>query len=197
MKEKEPTDRNARLREVLRRGDPGGNGAGLTSEEAQAMRRTVLSAVPEPKERFRLAPVFFTAAAMVLSCVVGLSLWRAHDGIDHPVPPVQSAVSEPSPAPQAVRPAEPHPETSVAVAVVSPQAPPRTLRSTRPRDSVKHPSAPDRPVEEVKAEEPRETTTRQVQFSAPGGTRIIWLLTESSKEPTDRHRPDPVAAEGD
>jgi hypothetical protein len=50
-----------------------------------------------------------------------------------------------------------------------------------------------RPVEEAELEEIQETTTRQVQFSAPGGTRIIWLLTESSKESNNR----PLAAEGD
>jgi hypothetical protein len=58
---------------------------------------------------------------------------------------------------------------------------------------MQHPSAPDRPVGEVKPEGSQETTTRQVQFSAPGGTRIIWMLTESSQE--SNHRPS--AAEGD
>jgi hypothetical protein len=174
MNEKDPTNRNERLREILRSGDPGGPGggeAGLTTEEAQAMRRTVLSAVPEPRERFRLAPVFLTVAAAVLSCVVGLSLWRMHGQPAQSVPMVQT-VRPAAPAPQAAPQPQPRPEPPVAVAVVSPRA--------LPRHPVKHPSVPDRPVEEAKLEEPQETTTRQVQFSAPGGTRIIWLLTEDS-----------------
>jgi len=176
MNEKDPRNRNERLREVLRRGDPGGGEAGLTSDEAQAMRRTVLAAAPEPRERLRLVPVFFTAAAAVLSCIVGLSLWRMHD---QPVQPVQLAAAAQAarpaaPAPRAVPQAPPPPEPSVKVAAASPPA--------RPRRSVKHPSAPDRPVEEVQPEEPQETATRQVQFSAPGGTRIIWLLTEPPQD---------------
>ena len=171
-------DRTNRLREVLQRGDPSSGEAGLTAEEAQTMRRTVLSAVPEPRERFRLAPVFFTAAAAVLSCIIGLSLWQAHD---QPAPPVQTAQPA-APAPQAAPQAEPHPTPLVEVAVVSPQARPRPTRPIRPRNPVQHPSAPDRPVEEAKLEELEKTTTRQVQFSAPGGTRIIWLLTTPSAD---------------
>jgi len=179
---------NERLREVLRRGDPGSGEGGLTAEEAQAMRRTVLSAVPERRKRFRLAPVFFTAAAAVLSCVVGLSLWWAHDQPGQPVPSARPA----APAPQAAPQIQPHSKPP-EVAVIAPQEQPRPMRSMRPRNSMKHPSAPDRSVEEVRSEEPRETTTRQVQFSAPGGTRIIWMLTESSQESNNR----PSAAEGD
>jgi hypothetical protein len=172
-KEDDPVNRNERLREVLRRGDPGGGEAGLTSEESQAMRRTVLSAVPEPRERFRLAPVFFTVAAAVLSCVVGLSLWRAHDQPDRPAPTVQAA--RPAvPALPSVPQAQPQPEPPLEVAVVSPPPRPRPMRSTR--------LMRQRPVEEVKPEEVQETTTRQVQFSAPGGTRIIWLLTTPSAD---------------
>jgi type IV secretory pathway VirB10-like protein len=164
---------NERLREVLRHGDPGGGEAGLTTEESQAMRRTVLSAVPESRERFRLAPVFFTAAAAILSCVVGLSLWRTHSQPDQPARTVQTA--QPTvPAPQAAPPIQPQPESPVAVAVVSPPPRTRLMRPTRPMRS--------RPVEEAKLEEIPETTTRQVQFSAPGGTRIIWLLTNPSAD---------------
>jgi hypothetical protein len=180
-------DRMNRLREVLRRGDPGGPGggeAGLTDEEALTMRRTVLSAVPERRERFRIAPVFFTAAAAVLSCVVGFSLWWMRDQPVRIVQPIQTAQPV-VPAPQAAPQIQTHPEP-FEVAVVAPQERPRPMRpmrSMRPRDSMKHPSsAPDRPVEETPAEESQETTTRQVQFSAPGGTRIIWLLTTPQTE---------------
>jgi len=182
MKEEDPVNRNERLLEILRRGDPGGSnggGAGLTGEEAQAMRRTVLAAIPEPRERLRLVPIFFTAAAAVLSCLVGLSLWRTHD---QPVRPAQSAqpiqtVRPAAPVPQAVPRVDPHPESPLVAAVVPPPA--------RSRHPVKHPAAPDRPVVEAKLEELQETTTRQVQFSAPGGTRIIWLLTAPSTSEGD------------
>ena len=172
MKKEDPVNRNERLLEILRRGDLSGGEAGLTAEEAQAMRRTVLYAVPKPRERVRLAPVFFTVAAAVLSCVVGLSLWRAHDQPARPVQPVQTA--RPAvPALQVVPQIQPHSESPMVVAAVPPQTKPRPTRSTRPRD---------RPVEKVKLEEAPETTTRQVQFSAPGGTRVIWLLTTPSAD---------------
>jgi hypothetical protein len=44
---------------------------------------------------------------------------------------------------------------------------------------VPHPSAPDRPVEEIAPEEP--TPTRQVQFATAGGTRVIWMLPEKTR----------------
>jgi type II secretory pathway component PulM len=176
MKEKDSMDRNERLREALHRGDPSGDEAGLSSDESQAMRRTVLAAVPEPRERFRLAPIFLMAAAVILSCAIGLSLWRMHDRPVQTVPPIQTAQPQP-PAPQAAPQAQAPPAPSVEAAAASPPAP-----HPRHRKSVKRSSAPDHPVEVAALEEPQEATPRQVQFSAPGGTRIIWLLTEPPQE---------------
>jgi hypothetical protein len=196
--------RNERLREALRRGDPAGDPAGagnkaaLSPLEEQAMRRTVLSAAPAREPRgFRLAPAFAAAAVVLLSFAVTLSLWRAHEHPPGaplpPIPPVTEIT--PPPAPEAATPA-PHPELPTAVAAVSPppsRVPRREpVRTPEPQAEplttlVTHPSAPDRPVEETHPE--RETPTRQVQFSTPGGTRIIWQLPASqSQELTDRPR---------
>src|SRR5688572_32383391 len=41
------------LRSILRKGDPAAGDSGLTPEEVQGMRRTVLSAVPEFRRRGR------------------------------------------------------------------------------------------------------------------------------------------------
>jgi hypothetical protein len=50
----------------------------------------------------------------------------------------------------------------------------------RPRRAVAN--EPDRsaeslPVAEIAAAAPEEIDRRQVQFSTPGGTRVIWILT--------------------
>ena len=74
-------------------------------------------------------------------------------------PPVRIATASPEPALQPVRPRRTH----------------RAAHRSIPGSPF--PSAPDRPVEEAYTEEP---LTRQVQLTAPGGTRIIWMLTEES-----------------
>jgi len=174
MKFSKRTERNERLGAALRRGDPASAEADLAPEEAQAMRRAVLLAVPEtePRRTFRLAPALAAGAVAVLSLVVALSLWRMHGAT--PVPPAlpdrAPAVSAP-----AVPPAFPSPD---AVAVVSPP-PPVPLAPARRRQSERRPRMTARPAVPVPAQEPApETTTpmRQVQFSTAGGTRIIWLL---------------------
>jgi hypothetical protein len=179
MKGQETMERDERLRAALRRGDPAAEAEGLTAEEAQAMRRTMLSAVPAEKERFRLLPVWVTAAVAVLSCVVGLSLWRAHDQPPVtepaaalrpvlPAPPMTVAQAPAPPAPAAVRPA-------VAVPPVRSERAVRPL--PRPAPVVTPPTAPEPQAQSLSA------PMRQVQFSAPGGTRIVWMLPA---EPTTR-----------
>src|SRR6185369_1984182 len=160
-------DRNERIGAALRRGDPASEETGLSPAEAQAMRRAVLSAATEPRWAFRWAPAFAAGAVAVLSLAVGLSLWRMRGPA--PVSPVAPAPVQPAPsAAVSVPPAFPSP-TVVAVVV-----PPPPAHTARRREPARPPGAEARP----------ETTapTLQVQFSTAGGTRIIWLLPETTSE---------------
>ena len=62
-------------RSILRKGDPAAGEPGMTPEEVQGMRRTVLSAVPEPRRRGWLVPAMVTAAAALI-LAVALILWQ-------------------------------------------------------------------------------------------------------------------------
>ncbi len=176
MNSSQPMDRNERLGETLRQGDPASGETGLAPVEIQAMRRAVLSAVsetvPEPRRSFRLAPAFAAGAVAVLSLVVALSLWRMHGPEPgRPVSPAVPAPAVPSPVPSPV-------QSPDVVAVISPPPPVHTVRRrerTRVKEMRAVPPAVPSPDPET---EPEEATVpmRQVQFSAPGGTRIIWLL---------------------
>ncbi|HEY2293264.1 MAG TPA: hypothetical protein VGM86_21400, partial [Thermoanaerobaculia bacterium] len=63
-----------RLRQILRQGDPAGEDAGLTPDEARAMRRTVLTAVPERKRR--LLPILALAGAVATAALIAVLLLR-------------------------------------------------------------------------------------------------------------------------
>jgi hypothetical protein len=190
------SDRHERLRQTLRGGDPAGEETGLSAAEEQAMRRAVLSAAPErPARTFRLAPAFAAAAVAVLSALVTLDLWRAHEERREPMAVPGASAPAPETAPETAAPA-PAPE---AVAVTPPPAPhPRPLShapSRRPGEGRRHPknfplsrglggsvgegAGGEGPA--VEPAEPPAQSMRQVQFSTPGGTRIIWLLPELSE----------------
>jgi len=179
-------DRNERIGAALRRGDPASEETGLSPAEAQAMRRAVLSAATEPRWAFRWAPAFAAGAVAVLSLAVGLSLWRMRGPA--PVSPVAPAPVQPAPsAAVSVPPAFPSP---TVVAVVVPPPPAHTARrrepARRPRvaETTETPEMPETPARPPGAEARPETTapTLQVQFSTAGGTRIIWLLPETTSE---------------
>jgi hypothetical protein len=184
---KDRTDRNEILREALRRGDPAAEEAGLTPEEIQAMRRTVLSAVPPPRERFRLVPAFVTAAAVILSFVVILSLWRTQEHPPAPHPPTPSPIPSP-------RPGEGEKNRDLSLAREGAPLSRRTggdgrgdggegaVRPHRPaRASVLAQRRPAVHPRSVPPEETADTPTRQVQFSTPGGTRVIWMLPQTTR----------------
>jgi len=173
MNSSQPMDRNERLGAALRRGDPASEETGLSPAEAQAMRRAVLASAletaPEPRRAFRRAPAFAACAVAVLSLVVGLSLWRTHGPEPgQPAPPIAPAPAAPSPIP-----------SPNVVAVVSPPPPVHAVRRRERRPRITETRA-EMPAVPSLAPEPEvaEATApaRQVQFSAPGGTRIIWLL---------------------
>ena len=178
------SDRDERLHAALHRGDPASGEPDLAPEEVRAMRRAVLKAVPEPRRAVRLIPAFALTAAVALAFVLGLAVWRSL-GSD-PAPPAPLVVDRPvAPAPTPPAPEAPVvPEPPVRIATASPEPALQPVRPRRTHRAVHRsapvspiPSAPDRPVEEAYTEEP---LTRQVQLTAPGGTRIIWMLTEES-----------------
>ena len=159
------------LKDVLRNGDPAADDPGLSPEEVQAMRRTVLSAVPEPRRRGWLVPVA-VGAVLILAALVGLSLWRqpaqptrlAEERAVAPSPAQRGRVGEGAPssisAPKDPLPVPPH----VNVArVVHP----------RPRPVPK----PEPDVELART----ESQQQQIQFSTPGGTRVIWVLNRTAE----------------
>src|SRR5688500_2072177 len=84
------------LRSILRKGDPAAGDPGLTPDEVQVMRRTVLSAVPEPRRRGWLVPAMVTAAALILAAVIALSL-RQPDESSREVVAVRPSVRPPLP----------------------------------------------------------------------------------------------------
>ena len=156
-----------RLRQILRRGDPAGEGGGLTPDEARAMRRAVLTAVPERKRR--LLPVFALAGAAATAVLIAVLLLRPEPA-RAPIPPPRIATAPAPPAPP------------IAQAPVEPasQSPQREEHRPVHRHRDQHhrrPAAPAAPeVHDTVASLMTAEPERQVQLTAPGGTRIIWIL---------------------
>lgn len=167
-------DRNERVRALLQEGDPAASEPGLSLEEIQAMRRTVLTAVPEAR-RVWFAPALVTAAALILAAVIAFSLWR---------PGTVETASRPSP-PLPPSPTSPAPSLGEGGIVASERVVVplsrggergggRGVRGEGPRPA---PPAPEpRDPEPVVAEGPQ-----QIQFSTPGGTRVIWMLNPATE----------------
>jgi hypothetical protein len=184
MSRKGSSERDARLRELLQKGDPAAGEPGLSTEEVQAMRRTVLNAVPE-RRRFALIPSLATGAAVALAVLLAVVLWRGGEpqGIRPPEEKVAARPAAPPPLPEPPaapepRPAEePEPVTEPvrkrqAAPRITPPPPP-VLPEPEPLTELASVSEPSLP--EPGPEEPRG---RHVEFSTPGGTRVIWVLTE-------------------
>lgn len=163
-----------KLREILKRGDPAAGDPGLAPEEVQGMRRAVLAAVPEPRRRGWLVPALATAAALLLASVIVLSLWQ-------PELP-QEAVRPPLPL------AEGRGEGSVVQAEKSPPLPSPAAQEREPPPSPvqqPEPESEPEPVVVAQAEPPvvpdASGEQRQIQFSTPGGTRVIWVLNPATE----------------
>ncbi len=152
-----------RLRQSLRQGDPAGGDGGLTPDEARAMRRTVLTAIPERKRR--LLPIFALAGGLATAVLIAVLLLRP-EPVKAPAPPPRIAAA---PAPAAPIPVEPAPQPPV-------EKERRPVHRGHPQHH-HHPVPSTAPAihDTVAALETAEPE-RQVQFSAPGGTRIIWIL---------------------
>jgi len=163
--------RDEQLRRLLREADPAADDPGLSREEIRHMRRTVLSAVSEPRRRWGFAPLLMGAATAILLLVLGWTLWLGGFSTAPSRQPVREAVVPPiSPSPIfTVQPAAP----TLRVTSEKPAAPRSATHRRRPAS--RKPAAPRTsspgPVAIAEAE------THQIQFSTPGGTRIIWVLT--------------------
>ena len=161
-----------RLRQILREGDPAAQEPGLTPDEAHAMRRTVLTAVPEPRRRLGWLPALATGAAALLVLALAVS----HGPWNSPAPPPSvrvAAVATPPPAvapPVSLAPAAPLQEP------VESSRPARRLHVRHRATPVRVVSAPPQPA--LAAPEP---AVREIQFSTPGGTRIIWVSTSNAR----------------
>jgi len=176
----------ARLRAILREGDPAGDGGSLPPERVREMRRRVLgSLAPRRPPRLLWAASAASAAMAVLALVVTLALHREVP------PPAPGPETSPAPivptaptAPPAVLPAPVPPGPAVAPPPAASTASEGMARRSRslargPR-RVARAAAPATTVHE---ETPAASTASaasaaplQIQFNTPGGTRVIWVL---------------------
>lgn len=156
-----------RLRQILRQGDPAGGDEGLTPDEARAMRRTVLTAIPE--RRRRILPVFALAGAAATAVLIAVLLLKPEPARPPAPPRIATAPAIPTP-----------PIAQVPVQPVS--QPPQQEEERGPvhRHRYQHhrrPASPAPPeVNDTVASLTTAEPERQVQLTAPGGTRIIWIL---------------------
>ena len=157
-----------RLRQRLREGDPAMGENGLNPGEIHAMRRAVLTAAPEPRRR--LLPAFALAGAA--AALIALFAVRPSP-VQPPAPPRIAAVPAQPPAPQVLQPSPARTEPPVPEEKKEKKRPIPRRRHLRP--------APDETATlaalEPAGNPPEEPGIRQIQFSTPGGTRIIWTLT--------------------
>jgi hypothetical protein len=153
-----------RLRQILRQGDPAGEEDGLTLDETRAMRRTVLTVIPERQRR--LLPVLALAGAVATAVLIAVFLLRP---VPAPEPPRIAVAPAPPAPPVAQIPVQPAPRP--------PQEKEERRLVHRPRHHHRRPAPPAPPaIHDTLASLETAQEERQVQFSAPGGTRIIWIL---------------------
>jgi len=161
-----------RLSQILRQGDPADGEPGLTTDEVHAMRRAVLTAAPEPRRQMAWFPLVATGAAALLTVALAVAFgpWHRPPVSGSPVhAPVQVAAV---PAP-AVAPPAPSVTAPVPVKVSRPvrRHPARAARAPKVLPALPVHLQDDAPV--LTASLP----VREIQFSTPGGTRVIWELS--------------------
>jgi hypothetical protein len=161
-----------RLRQILREGDPATQDAGLTPDEIHATRRTVLTAIPESRRRLGWLPLgiagFAGTAALIL---LVLGPWHRPATVPR-VPqaaPRMATVATPAPAPSEA----PEPAVPSERPVKSPK--PAQRRAVRP--SQPPPANHDELMTMASLPETPASPVREIRFSTPGGTRIIWELS--------------------
>ena len=150
-----------RIRQILREGDPYAGEPGLSPEEIREMRRTVLNAIPDHRERrFRLLPALALAGAAAVAVLVAVLALRPGSEITPKAAPPRIATVAPAPA------------QPVPPPVVRDEERPKVRREPRQRRRAPVP-APE-PRETIASAE--ETPVREIQFTTPGGTRILWTV---------------------
>lgn len=164
--------RDERLRRLLREADPAADDPGLSLEEVREMRRTVLSAVPETRRRWGLVPVLAGMAVAILMLVLGLLMQRGFPTATPREPQRVATAPRTLPAPVSEAPAQ---TEAPAVRVTPEKTMAPTAKVPRRRPAKRRPSARRAPVPEPTMI--AEAETHQIQFSTPGGTRIIWVLS--------------------
>lgn len=149
-----------KIRQILREGDPFAGEPGLSPEEVREMRRTVLNAIPDrPERHFGLLPALALAGAAAVAILIAALAFRPQ--VPSKAEPPRMAAA-PAPVPPAPAPAaEP--------------APREETRQVRPRHH-RRPPAPRRPRTEETVASLESTTLREIQFTTPGGTRILWTV---------------------
>jgi hypothetical protein len=154
-----------RLRQILRQGDPAGGDGGLTPDEARAMRRAVLTAVPERKRR--LLPIFALAGAAATAVLIAVLLPRP-EPVEPPASPPRIATVPVAPAPPVAQiPAEPAPQPV-------PERESGPVHRKHHHSRATPPATPE--VQDTLASLATAEPERQIQITAPGGTRILWIL---------------------
>jgi hypothetical protein len=166
------------LREVLRRGDPAGDGRDPVPAEIAAWRRAMLEAAPQRVTWWRPVRVAAALAMVVVALVVGTAVWRS---MDRPERLEVASVPESEEIPEGAegRPSPPAPSGQATAS--GRDAPPDPLgeEASPPADAPSTASAPEtRPVQ-VAAAGPSRTTPRArrtIHFTSARGTRIVWTI---------------------
>ncbi len=160
--------RDERLRRLLREADP--TASDLTVDEVRDMRRTVLSAVPE--RRRKLFPVFATAGAVLVAALILIAVLIPEP--EKPSAPPQIATVPP----KAIQPLPPpREEPRLTEEKAEEKKTPARRKRRAPRPPVVQPAPLEPETTAVIAAAEPVTEPQQIQFSTPGGTRIIWLLS--------------------
>jgi hypothetical protein len=164
------------LKDILRKGDPAAGEPGLSADEIRAMRRTVLSAVPEPRRRGWLLPVLAAAAVLAIAAALVLSLWRSPE----PAAPKIAAPAVPNlPAPPTLPPAvAASPVSETPVHVTEKQERSKRVGRRRPLHRNGGEGRGEGARDQIAL---AQTESHQIQFSTPGGTRIIWVLNPAGE----------------
>ncbi len=188
MKQRRGMD-DERLRQVLRAGDPLGEGESLDPIAARAMRRRVLAAADSaPRLGWGAVAVLATAG---LAVAAGVMLWLPNSpavedrvaeepaaeatGAEESIPAVAQAEEARTEAPPATK-----PEPELVLADRSPSAP-QTPRPTDLRVAAEAPVVPlpvtgPRVAAVTNAWDEERPRHRQIQLTTAGGTQIIWIL---------------------
>jgi hypothetical protein len=186
------------LRARLRAADPAAGEDGLPPREVVRMRQAVLAAAApaRPSRWTAAAPRWAVAAALVALLAAGaLALRNARQDVPTPL---AAAASQPAAAPQTAPPRSAPPPVAPGWSSRGAAGDPaRQLAESPPAGGVRADAgaAPvDRPPASKPAAPPADAGAQpvpppdaiaasaplQVQVTAPGGTRIVWILTPAA-----------------